>query len=157
MIGDLKQVVKYLNDPEIHETVLKTVLDKITDDTRVVIGHSLGSVVAYEALCQKPANVVSFISLGSPLGIRNLIFDKLTPHPNAMGIGAWPGEVKYWTNVADRGDIVALEKKLAPLFASGAHGGIQDILVDNGWGAHDGYRYLTTEEVGKAISAGLWS
>ena len=48
LIGDLKQVVFYLNDLDVHERVLQIVLEKITSDTRVVIGHSLGSVVAYE-------------------------------------------------------------------------------------------------------------
>ena len=116
LIGDLKQVVSYLNDADVHEKVLKIVVDKIRSDTKVVIGHSLGSVVAYEALCRKPANVVSFISLGSPLGIRNLIFDKLSPRPDANGTGAWPGRVEYWTNIADKGDLVALQKRLAPFF-----------------------------------------
>jgi hypothetical protein len=157
MIGDLKQVVRYLNEPETHEAILKNILHRITDDTRVVIGHSLGSVIAYEALCQKSSNVVSFISLGSPLGIRNLIFDKLTPRPNSMGIGAWPGKVKYWTNIADKGDIVALEKKIASLFEVSVNGSVKDILVHNGSGAHDGDRYLTTIEVGGAIRVGLCS
>lgn len=155
MIGDLKQVIKYLNDPEAHEAVLQSVLDKITEDTKVVIGHSLGSVVAYEALYHKPANVLSFISLGSPLGIRNLIFDKLNPQPSATGIGAWPGNVKYWTNIADNGDIVALQKRLAPFFDAGVNGGVKDILVYNGSDAHHGERYLTTIECGEAVGLGL--
>ena len=64
LIGDLKQVVLYMNDRDVREKVLEIVVEKITPDTRVVIGHSLGSVVAYEALCRKPENVVSFVSLG---------------------------------------------------------------------------------------------
>lgn len=153
LIGDLKQVVRYLNDPELHERILQIVLDQITAETRVVIGHSLGSVVAYEALCRKPENVVSFISLGSPLGIRNLIFDKLTPRPSAMQIGVWPGRVRHWTNIADKGDVVAIEKRLSRVFGEG----IRDILVDNGSDPHHGERYLTTSEAGEAASEGLWA
>jgi hypothetical protein len=151
LIGDLKQVVRYMNDPDVHENVLEIVVRKITPDTRVVIGHSLGSVVAYEALCHTPESVVSFLTFGSPLGIQNLIFDKLKPAPNTMRIGAWAGGVKDWTNIADKGDIVALEKKLAPFFGNEIH----DILVDNGSDAHHGERYLTTKEAGEAIAAGL--
>jgi pimeloyl-ACP methyl ester carboxylesterase len=92
MIGDLKQVVRYFGDSDLRERVLESVLDCITGNTKVVIGHSLGSV-AYEALCRKPERVVSFISIGSPLGIRNLIFDRLKPPPDAAGIGVWPGNV----------------------------------------------------------------
>jgi hypothetical protein len=151
MVADLKQVVGYLRDPALRESILTTVLDKITSDTRVVIGHSLGSVVAYEALCRKPERVVSFVTLGSPLGIRNVIFDKLLPSPNSMQIGAWPGRVESWTNIADTGDVVALQKRLADLFGND----VKDVLVDNGSDAHHGERYLTTKQAGEAICAGL--
>jgi hypothetical protein len=152
LIGDLKQVTRYFREPELREAVLETVLARITADTRVVIGHSLGSVVAYEALYRKPENVVSFISLGSPLGIRKLIFERLEPPRSAMGFGAWPGHVKYWTNIADSGDIVALEKKLVGSFGSQ----VRDLLVCNGAYAHHGERYLSTKEAGEAACSGLW-
>jgi hypothetical protein len=151
MLADLKQVVGYFDEPELREAVLGTVLEKLAPDTRVVIGHSLGSVVAYEALCRKPGGVVSFVTLGSPLGIRNVIFDKLMPPPNAMQIGAWPGRVVSWTNIADTGDVVALQKRLADTFGNDVH----DVLVDNGADAHHGERYLTTKQAGQAICAGL--
>jgi hypothetical protein len=151
LIGNLKQVFLYLNDKTVHQAVLDTVTNKITPDTRVVIGHSLGSVVAYEALCQKPESVIAFLSIGSPLGIQNLIFHKLTPPPSPQGMGAWPGKVKHWTNIADAGDIVALEKKLASFFGTA----VKDVLVYNGFDAHNGESYLTTREAGMAIAAGL--
>jgi len=149
MIGDLKQVIIYMNDTYIRETVLKSVTNLLTDDILVVIGHSLGSVVAYEALCRTKTNVVTLITLGSPLGIRNLIFDRLNPTP-IQNKGAWPN-VKYWTNVSDKGDLVALEKKLAPLFGER----VNDLIVFNGSDAHHGERYLDTKEVGEAIRKAL--
>lgn len=150
LIGNLKQVVLYMNDPNIRDQVQAAVSSRITDDTKVVIGHSLGSVVAYESLCNNPRNVVGFLSIGSPLGIQNIIFQKLRPSPSAMGVGRWPG-VKHWTNIADKGDIVALEKKLAPWFSTE----VEDLLVNNGSDAHHGERYLTSVEAGRAISASL--
>jgi hypothetical protein len=77
------------------------------------------------------------VSLGSPLGIRNLVFDVLTPAPK-NGLGAWPN-VRRWVNIADNGDIVALEKDLSQHF-----GGVEDVRIYNGWSSHDGRRYLTT-------------
>ena len=124
--------------------------------TCVFIGHSLGSVVAYEYLCHypKPESAV-LITLGSPLGIRTVIFDVLTPPPTAAGAGAWPG-TSSWTNIADRDDIVALRKDLAPLFPPPAGvPAIVDRLVDNGGKPHSAERYLTTREAGAAIEAGL--
>ena len=151
MLGNLRQVTAYLTDPTLGSSILKIVQDSITEDTRVVIGHSLGSVIAYEALCAAPNKVVSFVTVGSPLGIRNVIFDRLTPRPSAAGTGVWPNGVRFWTNIADRGDIVALQKRLAPLFGTQ----IKDVLVDNGADAHKGERYLTTRVAGETVLAGL--
>ncbi len=88
--------------------------------TRVLIGHSLGSVVAYECLCAHPEwKVNTFVTLGSPLGIRNLIFDLLDCGSHHI-VGAWPGSVRSWDNIADAGDIVALRQGPPPwLWPSG--------------------------------------
>jgi hypothetical protein len=108
-------------------------------------------VVAYEALAAHPEwPARKLVTLGSPLGIRNLIFDRLRPAP-VNGTGAWPGAVSAWTNVADAGDIVALNKRLASLFGSR----VQDESIDNGAKAHDVCPYLTSAKTGQAISAGL--
>lgn len=150
-LGDLKQVALYLDDRELRRTILTRVLDRIGPETRVVIGHSLGSVITYEALCEKPAQVTAFITLGSPLGIPNAIFDKLTPAPHTGGLGHWPGAVKQWSNVAARGDIVAAQKKLAPVFG----GQLEDIAIDSGWDAHSSTRYLNAMQTGRAIGRAL--
>jgi hypothetical protein len=56
-----------------------------------------------------------------------------------------------WTNIADKGDVVALVKELRPLFG----GDLQDQLVHNGSRAHDVSPYLTAAETGLAIIRGL--
>lgn len=149
LLFGLRQVRHFLHDPAIKATVLARVDTAITPDTRVILAHSLGSIVAYEALC-RPSNwnVDTLITLGSPLGIRKLIFDVLTPRP-VGDVGA-PPNVRRWVNVADNGDIVALEKDLAPLFK-----GVEDVRVYNGWQSHDGSRYLNSKLVGAAIAAAL--
>ena len=115
-IGNLKQVTAFLSDPGVKQSVLARVREQVGDGTRVVIGHSLGSVVAYEYLCHdRPGSVEMLVTLGSPLGIPNVVFDKLTPAP-VGSLGAWPGALAAWVNVADPDDIVALRKDLAPLF-----------------------------------------
>jgi hypothetical protein len=150
-LGDLNQVMLYLQERELRRRILKRVCEQIKPNTRVVIGHSLGSVVAYEALCETPAAVRAFITLGSPLGIRKVIFDKLTPAPRANGIGHWPGEVKQWSNVAAKGDIVAAQKTLAPLFGTE----VEDIGIDSGWDAHSSTRYLNEVTTGRAVGRAL--
>ena len=58
MVADLKQVRAYLTDQRTHEQVRDRVATRIGPDTRVVVAHSLGSVVAYEALCSLPGHGV---------------------------------------------------------------------------------------------------
>ena len=46
-------------------------------DTRIVIGHSLGSVVAFEGLCLRPHAVETFITVGSPIATPRLILQPM--------------------------------------------------------------------------------
>jgi hypothetical protein len=156
LIGNLKQVSAFLTDPATKQSVLARVREHVTDDTKVVIGHSLGSVIAYEYLCRdRPPSVKLLVTLGSPLGIPNVVFDKLRPSP-VNGIGAWPGDLAAWANVADPDDVVALRKDLAPLFPGTAGGqAVADCLVDNGDEPHAIDRYLNARETGSALGDAL--
>jgi hypothetical protein len=156
MLFDLQQVRRYMTDPGIRQAVHARVVAAVDEGTQVVVGHSLGSVVAYEALCAHPEwPVRALVSLGSPLGVRNLIFDRLLPAPAAgesgKPSGAWPGGVQAWANVADARDVVALVKDLRPLFGPK----VACYLVDNGSHAHAVQPYLTAAETGAAIASGL--
>jgi pimeloyl-ACP methyl ester carboxylesterase len=128
----------------------------VAADTRVVVGHSLGSVVAYEALCAHPEwPVRTLVTLGSPLGLR-LVFDRLRPPPTpgpepGVPRGAWPGPVTAWTNLADSGDVVAVVEDLRPLFGPG----VRQVRVHTGASAHDLRPYLTERLTGAAIAAGM--
>lgn len=155
-IGTLKQVRTYFCDDSIRAAVQEAVAMAMTKDTRLVIGHSLGSVVAYETLFSHPRpSVRALVTLGSPLGLRNLIFDRLRPSPTparAGGrlMGAWP-PVSMWGNVVDVGDIVAVTEDLRPLFGEK----IRQARVHNGAKAHDMVRYLEDAVTGQLIAAGL--
>jgi hypothetical protein len=156
MIGNLKQVSQFLADKTVKEQVLSRLHDDHEGDTKVLIGHSLGSVVAYEYLCrERPSSVELLVTLGSPLGIPNLIFDRLTPAP-VRGAGEWPGPVQAWANVADARDTVALRKQLAGLFpAPPGIPAIADHLVDNGNQPHAADRYLNARQTGSVLGHAL--
>jgi pimeloyl-ACP methyl ester carboxylesterase len=156
MLFDLQQVRRYFDEPDVRDAVQQRLAAAVDNDTCVLIGHSLGSVVAYEALCAHPDwPVRTLVTLGSPLGIRSLIFERLRPPPVALESGAlvgrWPGKVNAWTNIADAGDVVALEKDLRPLFGNE----VVCHLVHNGSHAHYVQPYLTTVETGTAVLAAL--
>lgn len=149
LLSGLRQVRLFLHDADLKRAVLERLAERVSPDTHMVVAHSLGSIVAYEALCAHPEwRVDTLVTLGSPLGIHNLVFEALTPKPQ-NGRGAWP-RVRRWVNIADRGDIVALQKELAPGF-----GQVEDRLVYNGWQSHDVARYLSARETGEVIAAAL--
>lgn len=150
IIGLIKQVHAYLTDAPLRAEIQDRVVQLISSETAVLIGHSLGSVIAYEAVCAHPEWDLSLVTLGAPLGIRNLIFERLLPRP-INGRGHYPPGVAAWTNIADAGDLVALVKNLAPLFGKRVH----DILAHNGSRAHDVRPYLTAAQTGRAVAEGL--
>ncbi|MFB7738500.1 hypothetical protein ACFC08_29775 [Streptomyces sp. NPDC056112] len=155
MVFDLKQVHGYLTNPDLRARAMARVADQITEDTRVVVAHSLGSVVAYEALCARSGHQVrALVTIGSPLGIPNLILHRLQPPPTLGGSprGVWPGGAKLvWTNLADDGDIVALVKDFRPVFGEQ----VRCAIVHNGARAHDASAYLTDKLCGQAVADGL--
>jgi hypothetical protein len=151
LVFALKQVRQYFEDEDLRSAIASRVASAIDDETRVVVGHSLGSVVAYEVLCaRRGAPGATFVTLGSPLGLRNVVFDRLRPAPRD-GLGVWPRGARHWTNVADAGDIVALVRDLSTCFGSR----VTDRTVRNGARMHDATAYLTAVETGAAIAAGL--
>ncbi|MEE1749270.1 hypothetical protein [Streptomyces sp. JV184] len=151
MIGSARQVRRYFTEPQVRAAVQERLARLVTRDTKVIVAHSLGTVVAYEALCaHSDWPDLTLITLGSPLAVRSLVFERLAPLPTG-GRARWPAPVKRWTNIADAGDVVALTKELAPSF--GAR--IRDLLVHNGAKAHDVSPYLTARETGMAIADAL--
>jgi hypothetical protein len=162
LFSDLTQVRRYFTEPATRGAVRQRVEAAVDETTRVIAGHSLGSIVAYEVLCEHPDwNIDLLLTLGSPLGIRNLIFDRLDPAPqpsstNRTPIGTWPSSVRSWVNVADAHDVVALVKDLRPLFTTNAQNeAVIGHLIDNGAHAHDVSPYLTAPETGQAIADAL--
>lgn len=98
-------VFKYLTNPGIGELIDTEVGKAITPgEPTVVVGHSLGSVVAYRLLRKgAEANgwqVPLFVTVGSPLGV-NAVKDNL-------GTIGHPSRVGPWFNARDKRDIVAL-------------------------------------------------
>ncbi|MEU3188588.1 serine peptidase [Streptomyces sp. NPDC006923] len=74
----------------------------------VVVAHSLGSVVAYEALWAYPETPVELlVTVGSPLALPHAVFPRLDPAPLGAR-GKRPPGVRRWVNLADPGDIVAV-------------------------------------------------
>jgi hypothetical protein len=111
------EVAAYLTDQGRRERCQEAVRDTIRKHRpRVVVAHSLGSVVAYETLWSNPdLEIELLLTLGSPLGMRNVVFENLLPAP-VNGLGGRPGGVKRWVNIADKDDIAAIPPDLRGCF-----------------------------------------
>ena len=91
----------------------------------VVVGHSLGTVIAYDVLSEAEfaASVVPLlVTLGSPLGYTEI--QDVVTRPLRL-----PAPVQLWVNFADPLDLVALDTNLADEFQGAPR--IIDALVDN--------------------------
>src|SRR5258707_1351507 len=81
-------------------------LDTI-DGPVIVIGHSLGSIVVYDALSRTGRDVPLFVTIGSPLAVTEI--QNLVSQPLRVREG-----VQMWCNVADGRDLVALDRTIRP-------------------------------------------
>jgi hypothetical protein len=142
----------YLADPESPRR--KAARDAVAaaiakHQAETVISHSLGSVVTYEALWRHPElRVDLLVTLGSPLGMPHVVFNRLQPAP-ANGRGARPPNVARWVNLADAGDIIATPPDLPEHFDGiNHHNG--DLAIDK-WGFHAVKSYLACPQTTQAL------
>jgi hypothetical protein len=85
-------IARYVAEPELRVAVAARLEARVTPSARVLVAHSLGSVIAYEALCAHPEwPIRTFVTIGSPLGAPRVL-GALRPAP-VDGRGAWPGSV----------------------------------------------------------------
>ena len=131
---------------------------------KLVIGHSLGSVVAYEGLYRDQRRKVPFITIGSPLASPYLILEPLRERAaqhfkNAAEVNLpWPA-VSSWTNFYAGADVWCVPiEGLSHLFKG--VGEVRDVRVEHGSTfhpkkTHQLTSYLEHIEIGDAIAAAL--
>jgi hypothetical protein len=149
----LAQVTRYFIDETIRSAALDSVQRLIGADTKVVIGHSLGSVAAYETAHRINQPLPLLITLGSPLGLQAIVYARLRPQPPGF-----PPLVQRWVNIADREDFIAAEPDLRGLFGKEMPTGAvfeSGYTVDNGAEPHNAHFYLGKAQTGRAVGEAL--
>ena len=150
--------------------LIKDPLRRMLDDgDRVlVIGHSLGSVIAYDALWELthvdrfPGKVDLFLTIGSPLGMRFI-------QKRILGFRQqehrFPCNIRRGVNIAAHGDLTALDPEIRndflPMVEQGCAESIEDrhrgvfnyFRNEQGLNEHRSYGYLVEQHVARAIAA----
>lgn len=157
----LKDVYEYFFVPERRAIMRESVLSRLRTGGGpfIVIGHSQGSMIAYDVLSSLPADqyqVDLFITIGSPLGLREAQdqLEKLTRQKSL----AVPACVKRWINVADPIDPVAADKRLAGDYAPTKGVRVEDFVqwnVDSPRDPHSGTGYLRLSEVRGQVNTAI--
>ncbi|MFJ7096258.1 hypothetical protein ACIQWL_39450 [Streptomyces mirabilis] len=149
-VSTMREVRFYLYEPDLAAQVRALVAEAFGADTSVVIGHSLGSVIAYDLLRRgeiapdRTAAVHTLVTCGSPLTIpsvrRGLNIADGEPLKLPSGIA--------WVNVFDPGDFISGGTGLSTLSPE-----VTDAEVNNGIGdPHSALRYLRTTPVARVIA-----
>ncbi len=147
---------------------LKERLEAHRDKEILVIGHSMGSIVAYDVLRDLEATtqtVRHLVTIGSPLAleavkrkIREERGDKIPLVPLSVR--------ESWRNYADHRDLVAADLTLKPEYENTRDIHVEDIVVGNGYrfendkgewehNYHKSYGYLRTPELAQHLKAFL--
>ena len=144
-----RDVYLYTTRTGLRNTIDEIVAAKLTVEPTVVVGHSLGTVVAFNVLGRdtRALNVPLYVTVGSPLAVRS-IRDQFIPLRS-------PKPVAGWYNAYDPRDVVALYPLDHANFpvqpAIDNYGGVRN-STENRHGI-DGY--LDDGEVAKHILDGL--
>jgi hypothetical protein len=134
----------------------------------LVIGHSMGSVIAYDSLWElthidkNPGRVDLFLTIGSPLGMRFTQQRLLGAHET--GARRYPHIIRHWINMAAQGDLTALDPTLRDDFKAMLELGLVESITDynggifnffrndRGLNVHRSYGYLVNPRMGEAIA-----
>lgn len=150
------------------ELIRSRLIDKLLkhrNDRIMLIGHSMGTVIAYDVLTfvLPDIKIDTFVTMGSPLGlpvIMSKIGDEMKRSGmNGNNIKTPPGILKNWYNYSDILDKVAFNYKLSEYYSQNDHGVKPvDLLVTNNYeingtkNPHKVFGYLRTQEFSSVLS-----
>jgi len=133
----------------------------------LLIGHSLGSVIAYDTLWELSRQEgvegkVDFLTLGSPLGLHYV--QRRLLGMNNQGKKSYPDRIRRWINLSAEGDVTALncifnesfhtmlEQGLVESIEDHSHGIYNFFRSNEGLNCHRSYGYLVNPAVGSIIA-----
>ncbi|MCJ1709633.1 lipase family protein [Clavibacter michiganensis subsp. phaseoli] len=147
-----EQARNYATDPQVRAQVLDLILARVPSAGEiVVVGHSLGSVIAADVVRRLPpaVRVAGLITIGSPLAHGSINVDKLRD-----ALQEPPTNLAWWVNFWNFGDPVSAHRGLSSVFPWMVDFRIETRQI--GIPAHSAAAYLTHEAVATAIGFALF-
>lgn len=137
-LRDLQRYLRNRNDIADHtRQMLKMPLRAAAEAGRPVllIGHSMGSVIAWESLWEMSrrdgddVRIDTLLTMGSPLGQR--FIQKRLQGFTAQGEQRYPKGIGRWINLAAVGDLTSVDPYLASDFGAMVEHGLVDFIEDH--------------------------
>ncbi len=133
----------------------------------LLIGHSMGSVIAYETLWEMSHNgrdhvvVDLLLTMGSPLGQRYI--QKRLKSSASPGEDRYPHNIRNWKNLSAVGDLTAIDPRLRNDFGELLQLGLVESFedaelynyfrLDGALNVHSEYGYLVNETTARTVSS----
>jgi hypothetical protein len=157
--GELELVRKVIRN-EVKQTLLAH-----QDKEIMIIGHSMGSIIAYDCLRdlgqEKPSlEVPYFVTIGSPLGLPYVKKQIIKERDYSPEVRTPTIVTKSWVNFADKRDLIAADAHLSDDYSANKNRiYVKDNLVANdyekpdgsGFNYHKSYGYLRTPELSEHL------
>jgi hypothetical protein len=172
MASRVEEMHRYIHDHDAKATIARAMVAAAlqtawSKNQRVLlIGHSFGSVIAYDTLWELsrqqacPGKVDVFLSMGSPLTMRYI--RARLKGADEVGEQRYPANIHRWLNLAAIGEVTALDRKMSDYFGAMITMGLLQSIDDdlelinqfrgpNGLNVHKCYGYMASEEVGRVL------
>ena len=157
----MKDLSDYYSKPDKRKQVMETLEKDLLahqDDEIFLISHSMGSIVAYDVLCNigrkkdvPPLKVKHFVTMGSPLGFLFVKSKVLDVHYEELKVPSCVSQ--DWKNFSDLRDLVCVDPNLANDYSMNDDGvSVTDVLIANDRGGdpyldpHHIFGYLRAPE-----------
>jgi hypothetical protein len=151
----------------VRHMVADTLIEAWQADRRVLLmGHSLGSVIAFDVLWElshrfwAPGRVDLFLSIGSPLGLKFVRARLLGAREK--GRRRYPTNIRRWTNLAALGELTALDRRMGDIWGEMSDLGLVEDISDRldlqtyfrgseGLNVHKCYGYMINPVLSRAL------
>ncbi|MBM3942665.1 MAG: alpha/beta hydrolase [SAR202 cluster bacterium] len=159
----MQDLSRYYQEPDLRTNAqarLRSLIQNLQGNDIMLIAHSMGSIVAYEALRdmgQEPGGqrgiVPQLVTLGSPLGLTPVKGEVMARYSGRLRT---PSVVtQSWVNFSDADDHICIDAHLADDYDQNSAGiKVRDQMVSNDFpdNPHKIYGYLRTPEVSEHIA-----